>query len=288
MRLSSLFLLALGAAALVTIGWVLCRATSDTREWNELLSLAGKDLHKADEKAQARIRYLLSRRMPLEEKYLQAPWRLLVLEGPGSSRRVIVFQAAVLMSIPSSFDLTIDVLDGNRRHLSHLNASAGWRILATGTQGAPRKDLGPWTFEVTSRASINGADVARQIYALVDDQPVLLRLEDSAGKICRNYYEAPNHTIGPPVPVRTPEDWERALSSSDLREVLRTLVWLGGRHAPPTPPDPTLHRESLEEAKRFSETRHRPGVETRIADLVKSPHPWIADAATQARVPREQ
>lgn len=287
MRLSTLFLLTVGAAALAAIGWVFWRATADTREWNELLSWSGREQAKVSKAEWARFGELVNKRISPREEDLP-PWWLLALDGPGGSRRVILFRTRGLVHIPGGCEVRMDVMDERGRVLTRTSASAGWRMEAMGVKGPSRTDLGPWTFEIQSGRSIGGADIARQIYALLDDEPVVIRLENSARMYHRNYYKAPNHTIGPKIPVRTPEEWERSLSSSNPGEILCTLVWLGGGHAPPTPPDPNYYRESLEEAQLLYDTRTRSGVKKRLLELARSPHPWIAEAAAMALAPEDE
>src|SRR5262245_41304267 len=100
-----LLLTLIGAAALAAIGWVFWRATADTREWKELLSWAGKDLHRLDEKDRVRVEQLLVKRVPLDTSSRMSPWKILVLEGSEQSRKVLVVSASQAIVIPGSFKL---------------------------------------------------------------------------------------------------------------------------------------------------------------------------------------
>jgi hypothetical protein len=80
--------------------------------------------------------------------------------------------------------------------------------------------------------------------------------------------------LGPGLPDRTPEAWEAALSSPNIAEVLRTLMWLGGRHGVLR-----LAGADRTDADHFDDVRRRPGVARKVAELMTSPHPWVAEAA---------
>jgi hypothetical protein len=70
-----------------------------------------------------------------------------------------------------------------------------------------------------------GPAFTRQYFALVDARLALIRHEDSEGRATTdNAY----HTLGPTFPLRSPEETQIALSSTNLAELLRTLAWLGG------------------------------------------------------------
>jgi hypothetical protein len=134
---------------------------------------------------------------------------------------------------------------------------------------------------VGRRASPSGE--AAQYYAFLKDSFALVRLEDSAGNVVPVNFHNPNHTIGPAVPERTPEQWEAMLRSSDHAEVLRTLVWLGGEHSDPPLDGDGSSIERFEESNRALVTRRRPGVCERVEALTQSEDSWVREAAQQAR-----
>jgi hypothetical protein len=128
-----------------------------------------------------------------------------------------------------------------------------------------------------------GSFKAAERYAIVANDVALVRMEDSEGRPIVQNYHNPNHTIGPACPLRTVADWEAALQSRDMAEVLRTLVWLGGMHSdPPIENAGNLGVEDAEDAKRALDVRRSPAVEQAIGTLVKSKDEWVVDAARQA------
>lgn len=109
---------------------------------------------------------------------------------------------------------------------------------------------------------------SQQYYAILNDKPVLIRLFVNREKsLLRNMYYGPNIRIGPPVPVRTEQQWENALLSSNPIEILRTLTWLAG------------HQETDAAKSLVAKVLNRPRVHSAIKLLAKSTHPWFKDAA---------
>lgn len=117
--------------------------------------------------------------------------------------------------------------------------------------------VGRKVIEVSSAPSINGRDVAKQFYALVNDDVLLIRLEDKAGHLIRNTYGAPNHTFGFTITGRSANEWKAALESGDFAEVLATLTWLSGTHLDP--------KEAVPEISGMPPVAHEDMSEARLA-----------------------
>jgi hypothetical protein len=207
-------------------------------------------------------------------------WR--VANGQGQDR-LVLFQGAPLTMIPGSSSARIFVFDTDGNQLQKFDFSTGWRITIDDARWLEDSGHGFPCLLVCSSRCINGADIAAQYYALIDDTFALVRLEDSAGNFVPVYYHAPNHTIGPSVPERTAEQWEAALRSPDRAEVLRTLVWLGGEHSNPPLREEHIHVERFEDAALALETRARPGTRRAVEALPRSQDSWIREAAQQAQ-----
>jgi hypothetical protein len=252
MRPLTAFLALLILAALGLVGWVVHRATQDTRDWNTLLALADKDLSQLPDEG------LIGRRLQFASAEY-SNWKVLVLDGPEREKRILIVLRAEHDDHPIR-TLLVSVFDEQRRQLSRANFPVGWGGIPSSLKAVIP---GMFCVEVDS---IPGSDLLeRQYYALVGDRPQLVRVEDKAGVLRQNNYADIFRTVGPPLPPRRPADWEEALRTPDLPSLLGVLVWLGGIHA------------STSEI--WSETIHRPGVRMRIAELAQHPHPWVAEAA---------
>ncbi len=111
-----------------------------------------------------------------------------------------------------------------------------------------------------------------------------MRLEDSAGNVLRNHYQAPNYTIGPFQPNASVAEYEEALTSQDPLVVLEALNWLGGVHLDPALPRlfPDVILESEDHLSLFIAAHRTQAIQTALAQLAQSPNPWISEAATLA------
>jgi hypothetical protein len=166
--------------------------------------------------------------------------------------------------------------------LSSLEFGAGWRIALSEIGLIQVEGIEGDVLEVQSDAMINGADVAKQYYALVGDEMRLIRLEDSSGALTPNIYRTPNHTIGFTPIGRSVADWQAAVESDDVAEVLAALTWLGGVHLnldDVKDGDPAYWHEYLSEAGLVEAVRGRSAVQTAVNALKQSSNPWVREAA---------
>jgi hypothetical protein len=206
-------------------------------------------------------------------------WR--VSNGQGRDR-LVLFQGEPLWHIPGGSFAHVFVFDTKGRPLTVCDIQTGWRITIKDARWLEGKGHGFPCLLVCSSRDFTGADIASQYYAFLADDFALVRLEDSAGAFVPVNYEITNFTIGPPVPERTPEQWEAALRSSNRAEVLRTLVWLGGLHTDLPLREGGTCAERFEDATWALETRARPGVRSAVEALTRSEDRWVQEAAQHA------
>jgi len=200
----------------------------------------------------------------------------------------VVIEGRPVLVVPSQCELRGTVSTPLAGRVFSESFGGGWRIEVMSGAVSPRTEAGPGLVELHSQPYINGRWIMTQYYRVLGERLLLVRLEDDKGRAVRNNYGAPNHTIGPQVPIREAQAWEASLSSPDPAEILWALAWLGGTHADPVPPPPNYLRESLEDARRFQEVLKREGVQSRLRVLSTSPNPWIAEAAKQALIPAKE
>jgi hypothetical protein len=99
-------------------------------------------------------------------------------------------------------------------------AGRGVTIRSGGT--SKRSEGGPGLVELFCSRSTDGSDRAVQYYRVIRNRVVLVRVEDSQGRLVHD------STIGPKVPLRSLEAWEVSLASPDPGEVLWALRASGG------------------------------------------------------------
>jgi hypothetical protein len=189
---------------------------------------------------------------------------------------LVLFQAQRLWTIPGESRARIFVLDNNGNLLAESILQTGWRIDIVDAAWESDSGHGFPCVKVSTCPAINGADICSQYYAPIDRAFALVRMENRQGESIRNAYYAENHTIGAAVPVRTAVEWEDALYSSDRVELLKTLVWLDGRHS---------GDDNDSDALLLQEVRSRPRVRAALRLHLTSDDEWVRTAARLANEP---
>ena len=201
----------------------------------------------------------------------------------GNGERLVLFQGERIWSIPGTSNARVYLFDMAGRLAGQSSFSTGWRIDIVDAEIVTDKIEGETLIRVSTAPVINGADIAKQYYAIVDDAPVLLRLEDSSGACLANVYSAPNHTIGPEAVARTETEWVRALADPRATEVLRTLAWIGGHHYNPPLENPFgIHIEDFNQATLHLKVRDNPQTKSSVLALTVNANVWISEAARLA------
>ena len=249
--------------------------------WPVLLSWQNRDLKHLDGPEKAQLEMAISVLRATENQFLEPRLFSRVSNSLGEHRYVLV-EEQPLVFIPGDSRLQISLFDLDGKLLDSSEFPAGWRIMLSGIKFVHVKDIGGDVLEVESGASINGADVGRQYYALVGDKMRLIRLEDSKRALRPNTYRSPNHTIGFTEVGRSAADWEKALITKDKSEILATLTWLGGWHLNVDEAIPDYWHEDLSEARLAKEVRARPAVKAAVKAMKGSPDAWIREAAKLA------
>jgi hypothetical protein len=245
----------------------------------QLLSHEGKNLVGIKD-AQALFDLVLNREPVKTDTFSDyfEPWEVLHMDSD-----ILLLEGRTLFTIPGERLFRAHLVSEEGIPRSTVSFAGGWRILVSHARAFPHPVLACSLLELSSSVRINsGEDVAKQFYAVIHDDLVLVRLEDSSGRRISNSFLAPNYIIGPAPPVRSAEEWEHALLSSNAVELLRTLVWIGGHHRD-VDSDSNPFAEPKSDAQLALDVRHRPGVRARIEELKSSPNAWIREAAAAVK-----
>jgi hypothetical protein len=291
--LRDLFWLVLVAA--MGLGWWVERAQlkqrleRDTRHINvwslpdeSLESFVDADLRQLVDKTE--LKAVLSIHLPEDQEFWPGPepWHLWRHELSTNRQGFVLFEGCHIFSIPGISSAAVHVLSRSGAVLGSTKFSTGYRIDLQGAVYRNHPELGK-IIEVASAPTINGEDIRRQMYSIIDNRVALLRLEDGAGNLVLNSYSSPHYTIGPPPPDRTPEEWEESLDSDDTPVVLESLTWIGGYHRRNlNPPPANASVEETTAAQLAADVRQRAGVRQAIMRLSKSDIAWIREAAQAA------
>jgi hypothetical protein len=252
-----------------------------------LATYVNLDLRKLEEGPKAELAKLLAATLP--EKYRAEgpwafePWFVWRSESANGQNGFILFQGLHIFVIPGQSHAAVHLLDDSGKLLHSVDFSTGWRIDIDSASLQHEPTLKGQIIAVRSSPVINGREVSRQVYGVINNRVALLWLEDSGEKLLSNIYHAPNHTIGPDVPKRTAEEWEQALASVQPTVVLEALTWLGGDHRRDLSATPqNVSIEDLEAAKLVAAVRQRPGVRKALGELSRSANERIHQAAKVA------
>jgi hypothetical protein len=188
-------------------------------------------------------------------------------------KRYVLIEKAPLVFIPGNSSLRAHVFDTAGVLLSAQEFNAGYRMALTGMRIRKNGLINDEALIVDTAYCIGGDHPSSQYYALVGERMELIHLEQD-GQLDRNDYMSSHMTIGPRI-VRSVDEWEKVLSSSNSAEILSALVWLGGSHWTdiPSPYDDKV------EAEKAHALRSRGGVRKRLRELSQSDNPWIKTAA---------
>jgi len=258
--------------------------------WQTLLLFENQNLSKLAKPEREKIQRTIDALVGKRENQLRFPWFLKKISEAKGLTRYALIEESPLITIPGNSGMSVHIFGPNGALIRSFAFETGWRIAVTDIRVAHLRQIDRDVIEVRSEPVINGRDVAKQFYALVNDDVLLIRLEDKAGHLVRNAYGAPNHTFGFAITGRSANDWEQTLVSDDPAEVLATLTWLSGTHLDPKEPLPVpptgwpeISHEELAEARTAGEVRSRESVQRRLKTLLASENLWVRQAANLAR-----
>lgn len=258
------------------------RSSANIAAWRVLLSLENQDLGELDEESKRELKKAIVALVGPRDDWPLIPRLVSRISNAEGQTSYALIEESPLLTIPGDSGIRVHLFSLEGKLLGSSAFQSGWRITLTGMKVKYLPELGREVLEVSSRPAIGGRDVARQYYALIGEEMLLVRLEDSDGRLIRNYYDTPHATIGPTLTGRPADEWERALESNDVAEVLATLTWLGGTHLNPRNPLLVYAHEEMSEARLADEVRALEGVKAALGKLAQSENEWVRSAARLA------
>lgn len=216
------------------------------------------------------------------------PWYIWKYETDEGAIRYILFEGKPLLITPGQSGARIHIFNEQWQVISKTEFSTGWRIDITDASIKYEAIVDQNIIDIQTVPDINGAIIPHQILTVINDRIALLRIEDAEGHLIPNTYSYPNHTLGPPVPVRTAAAWGETLRSGSSPEILEALMWIAGDHLHPKMIDQMkidgeeVYDEGMEEARVIEELRTNQEVREMISGLTQSNNPWIAETANLA------
>lgn len=246
----------------------------------ELHAMVGKSAEKLHSDHQATLNTLFEIG---DGKFLDPDlWHLWTYTTPDKSVRFVAFAGQHIMMIPGQSSARVVILDGSGKVLLRSSFSTGWRIDITNAMFSFDKHLNCQLLELASAPVINGRNIRRQLFGIVDDRLLFLCMEDDIGTVLRNSYLSPNHTIGGSPPAKTLDGCLALLKSSQPAMRLAALTYLAGNHMDPDRPRTRVQSESVEDARLARSFRNYPDTKGIVTSYVSSDIAWISKTATMA------
>jgi hypothetical protein len=203
-----------------------------------------------------------------------SPWFFWLMKTGDGIHGLVLLEQAPFVDIPGGTSLTIRVFDLQGTHRTSTEFWMGPRTMPSEACKRFDLDLNADVIEIESDSNFPRGGMERICVGIVEDRPVLLRVEDDAGRYCSPHGRHDNRA-GPPVPERTVEEWQRVLQSDNPLLVLEAVLWLDGRDV--WEPGPN-------EGQRKTVKQH-PATQRILSQLAESPHPWIKETALQVLKP---
>jgi hypothetical protein len=245
-----------------------------------LKRFVGKDLRALSDKERAPLAQLLSGKDNHDSFFGRSPWYVWAIGKPKSAR-FVAFEGQPTRIWPGADAARIHLFDPSGKKLGQWHFSTGWRISMHSAAISYSEDFSAHIVSVVTTPHINGRDVAKQFFAISDNELYFVRMEDHNGQLLDNDYATPTFTIGIHPSAQTPEEWMGLLSSGDKAVVLSALTFLGGYHGDPTHPS-TIELEDVDQLRMVKRLRNDGRVRALVHHHMKSDNTWIKDAARLA------
>ena len=245
---------------------------------DELPRMVGKSAEQLAKEYGARLKSLT--KATNENYFVPVPWHVWKFNTPET--RYVVFSGQHIFVTPGTSSASILLVSTSGAEIGSWSFSTGWRIDIQSASISFDDKLQAQLITVSTAPVINGRDVAKQYFALVDDKLYFIRLEDSKGKLIRNHYLSPNHTLGGDLPAKDVAGWSALLESRKLPLRLAALTYLSGTHMNPDRPRMDVVSESVEDAELGRTFRMAASTKKYIEEYQKSDNAWLKEAADLA------
>ena len=252
---------------------------SNNPNWGLLLSFENKDLTKIDKEDEKKLRVALNQIGAEINNSTKLGTFSKISNAQGNYYYALLSMISSL-GFPGNCKLQIQLFNIQGQPLKLISFNNGWRLFLDNVKVEIIPDIGREIIVVQSQRGENGRDIAKQYYGLVNEDILLIRLENSEGKLIPNRYYASNHTIGITPPQRSEEQWINSLKSTDIVELLDSLEFLGGDHQGDIVWVGGNHPKiKTEETKFIDKLRGNETVKSKIFEFANSDNKWLRDSA---------
>ncbi|MBX7174266.1 MAG: hypothetical protein K1X72_25050 [Pyrinomonadaceae bacterium] len=252
---------------------------SNDPNWELLLSFENKDLTKIDKEDEKKLEIALNQ-IGAEINNRAQLGTFSKISNAQNKTYYALIGMIHLLGVPGSCSLQIQLFDLQGKLIKSISFQSGYRIDLSSVKVEFIPELDRNVIVVESYRFENGRDIAKQYYGLVNEDILLIRLENSEGKLIPNRYYASNHTIGITPPQRSEEQWINSLKSTDIVELLASLEFLGGDHQGDIVWVGGNHPKIKTEETKFIDKLHAyETVKSKIFEFANSDNKWLRDSA---------
>ncbi len=253
-------------------------ASSIWAQTNDLERFVGKKLGRLSKKDTARLQQIVGP-LPKPAGRLQPyPWHVWKVTRGGTMRYVLLAVSSEVI-VPGGSSACVQIFDSVGIRLNTWCFQTGNRMTPEAAAFEYSYSLHSDVIVLNMTRFINGYDIAKEFFALKNDQLRFVRIENSKGEAVQNEYIYPNMEIGFAPSAKTEAEWMALLESDEKCDRLVALVFLGGSHVWKTG---VLPEKKSRYSELFLNLKSSPRIEAAIAALVKSSDPWIHQAAVLA------
>jgi hypothetical protein len=203
------------------------------------------------------------------------PWHMWKTGVSGSTRYIFLLGGPMLI-IPGRSSACIRLFDSSAKLLGSWTFQTGWRIQLVSATSEYSKVLSGNVIVLHMAPVINGRNVAKEFFALANDQLRLVRIENNEGESIHNECVLPDYGIGLVPQAKDLNEWLAILESKSLPDVMSALLFLGGQHVDGTAQTLKLQGDAIQ---RMLGDRRLGAV---IERLSESPNEWVRQAAALA------
>lgn len=247
----------------------------------ELDRLVGKDLWKKppNKREQVRLAELIGK-IP-DQQHSPEPWHVWRIKSNGQARYVILLGEQEV-SVPGGSSACVELFDVTGNKINSWSFQTGWRGRLDSASIEFSNGLASDLIVLNMVRLINGRDIAKEYFAIRNDQLKFVRMENAQGEAVQNEYLYSNLEIGVVPRASGLGQWTGLLESTDRADVLSALMFLGGRHFVEPPrsllngPDKGMYADV------FQELAGSPRIQELIERLSHSQNEWIRQAALLA------
>ena len=208
------------------------------------------------------------------------PWHVWKTNRDGQTRYIVLLGETVFV-FPGGSSACIQLFDAAAKRIHSWSFLTGWRLDLGSASIKSSTDVAGDTI-VFQMKRYMGRNVAKEYFALSNDQLHFVRMENDKGEAIQNEYVYPNFEIGIVPDASTEDQWASILESKDKAVVLSALVFLGGRHLTEPERRFTDNTRASKYAGLFQQLLSSPRIRGLVQGLANSENEWIKQAAKLA------